>query len=217
MLESLRHQVLAVARQALDSGLVRGSEGNFSVRDPLTGYIVVTPTGVPYTEMAGDDVVVIDDRGRTVWAKPGRAPTSETPLHTLLYRERPDVGAVVHTHSPYGIVLAVAQQAIPPITIPLATLVGSRVPVARYCPPGTDQLGLSALRAMDGGRAVLLGSHGALAVGPDLPTAAAIAQAVEDAARIYYMATVIGKPYELRPTEIDYLVETAQRYGRREG
>jgi L-fuculose-phosphate aldolase len=137
-------------------------------------------------------------------------------MHTLMYRERPEVGAVVHSHSPYAVVLSVAQRPIPIITIPMAIVVGRRVPVALYCRPGTEELGRSALAAMDGGNATLLGSHGVLAVARNLEAAAEIATVVEDAARIYYMASAVGQPFELPEEEVVYLIDLARRFGRKE-
>lgn len=193
MLLELRKRVFEAAVEMERLKLAQLSEGNISARDPQTGLIAVTPTSLPYTKMTVDDIVIIDLDRNIRWGN--HRPTSETPMHTLILRERPDVGAVVHTHSPYALTFAVTAREIPIVHLEAAYRVGERIPVARHAPPGTEELGWTALEALGGPggpRACLLQNHGLLAVGSTVEEALTAAVVAEEAARVYLQCLQIG-------------------------
>ncbi len=196
MLESLRRRVCDVAVEMERLGLVRGTAGNVSARDPDgSGLVAVTPTSLPYRRMTADDVVILDPDGSVRWGR--RRPTSETPMHTVVLRERPDVGGLVHTHSIHALSFAVVNREIPVVHLEAVYRLGEVVPVARHAPPGTEELGRRALEALggpDGPRACLLQNHGVLAVGAGVEEALANALAVEEAAHCYHLALRLGEP-----------------------
>jgi ribulose-5-phosphate 4-epimerase/fuculose-1-phosphate aldolase len=199
LLETLRVELLAATRRAVEAGLLPGTAGNLSVRDAESGLIVITPSQIPYHRCAPEDMVVIDQDLRVVEGR--HAPSSERRMHLALYRARPDAGAIVHTHSPYATAFAVLERSIP-FAIAEMSLIGGSVPVAPFDPPGTEELGINAARVMGDGPVVLLGKHGTVALGPDLERALNRAVILEDAARIYHLALQVGQPAGLTAPDL---------------
>jgi L-fuculose-phosphate aldolase len=144
----LRAVVVATAREMLRLGLVAGTEGNVSARDGDS--VLITPAAMPYEEMSGHDVVAIDPRGEP--AGGSGVPSSEWRVHLAIYAARPDVGAIVHTHSERATAWSHLDE-------PLGTVL-----TARVAPTGTDEIAAAAVEALGDLGAVLLGRHGVLAV-----------------------------------------------------
>lgn len=220
LLKELRKEVVRVGREALRSGVVHGTAGNMSVRDPATGLVAISPSGVPYPTLRPKDVVVVDLEGAVVDG--ARRPSSETPLHTMVYRHHPQIGAIVHTHAHYSTVVSCIRNELPPILTEVCLIVGPRVPVTRYGLTGTADLGASVLEVMDDEtRAVLLRNHGLLAFGADFSEALAVAEAVEESAKVYVHALSAngGREPTLVPEEL--IPEMRERflatYGQRTG
>ncbi|WP_324668548.1 class II aldolase/adducin family protein [Geochorda subterranea] len=216
LLARLRAEVVGVGRRLLQTGLVVGTSGNVSARDPETGYIAISPSGMEYDRIEADDVPVVDGQGRRVEGR--RRPSTELPTHLLVYRHRADVGAVVHTHSTYATVLAVLGWSLPPILGEAAAVLGGEVRVAEYATTGTEQLGRYTVEALEGRQAALLRNHGAIAVGRDLREALQAAWVLESTARVYWAARVAGSPLLLPPDEVmrvrqGYLAHYGQRPG----
>ncbi|HEX8093141.1 class II aldolase/adducin family protein, partial [Jatrophihabitans sp.] len=176
------------------TGLVRGTSGNVSARDPDSGAIAITPTGLGYAGMRDSDVAVLSLDGAQLDGD--LRPTSEVALHLGIYRARPDVGAVVHTHSMFATTFAVLGEQIPAVHY-LIVRAGQSVPVAPYARYGTAQLADSCVRALGSGFAVLLANHGVVAVGAGLGAAMAVAEAVEYTAELAWRARQLGVPQVL--------------------
>ncbi len=154
--------------------------------------------------MKVEDVVVVDVHGKVIEGK--WKPTSESPMHTIFYREREDVGAVVHTHAPYASVFAIVGEPIPMVVTEAALCLGGPVQVDPYVRPGTDDLAQSILEAMGEGVAVLMGSHGMITVGINLHEAYASTIAAEVSARFTILARSMGRePIILDPEEVNVL------------
>lgn len=204
MLEGYKRQVVRYAQQAEREGLCRHRSGNFSVRDKETGYIVITPTGMDRAEMLPEDVVVIDMQGRVVEALTGKKPTSESMMHIAVYKARPDVGAIVHTHSKNATAFAVMNKPIPAIVYELFLLGCKKgyIPVAPYGRPGTKKLAQSVLKPLEISDVALMQAHGVIAVAKDLKEALLRASYVEELAEIYYKTlTVLGHEPDVVPVE----------------
>ena len=204
MLEGYKRQVVRYAQQAGREGLCRHRSGNFSVRDKETGYIVITPTGMDRAEMLPEDVVVIDMQGRVVEALTGKKPTSESMMHIAVYKARPDVGAIVHTHSKNATAFAVMNKPIPAIVYELFLLGCKKgyIPVAPYGRPGTKELAQSVLKPLEISDVALMQAHGVIAVAKDLKEALLRASYVEELAEIYYKTlTVLGHEPDVVPVE----------------
>jgi L-ribulose-5-phosphate 4-epimerase len=194
LLQELCEKIVYAGVKLVEGHLVYLSSGNISARDPETGLIAVKPSGGDYLEIGPEDILIIDEDGNVVEGK-GK-PSSETPMHSLVYRRRKDVNAVIHTHSPVATAWSVAQRPIPPVTVG-QVLTGGAVPIAPYAQPGTQEVGEAALEAAGSGYAVLLQNHGPLVMGPTIEMALAAAYIVEEAATVAFHATLLGKELRL--------------------
>ena len=200
--QSERTIVVQAAQQLLRLGLVAATSGNVSMRlegDEKEGLIAVTPAGTDYETMTPEDIVVVDYdvdviEGDTV-------PSSESLTHVAVYKARSDISAVIHTHSIYASVLAVAGVPLPPILDELIAYLGGPVEVAEYGFPSTEDLGEKAIQAMGERNAVFIRNHGVLAAGRDMPDALRACELVERAAQIYIQARALGSVRTL-PSEV---------------
>ena len=192
--EEERQEVLETCRRIVDAGLVAGASGNVSRRvegsegAPL---VAITPSRVPYRRLTADDILVIDFQGDPVEGE--GVPSSETPAHLAVYQARPDVGAVIHTHSVYASALAVAGLEIPAILDEQVVSLGGPIPVAEYAMSASQELADRACAALGEGNAVLLRNHGVLGVGRDLEEAASVCELVERLAQVYVLALGLGR------------------------
>jgi L-fuculose-phosphate aldolase len=209
MLEEARAAVATAALRLLETGLVRGTAGNVSAR--AGELVAVTPTGVDYRRLDQGSIPLVDLDGRVVDG--GLAPSSELPLHLAVYRARPDVGAVVHTHSTFATTFAVLGEELPAVHYLLAHA-GRRVRVAPYATYGSGELAGVCVAALAGGGAVLLANHGVVAVGPGLDRALLVADAVEHVAELCWRARCLGTPVVLPDAEMDRVARAFERYGR---
>jgi L-ribulose-5-phosphate 4-epimerase len=211
MLETLREEVRQAAAAMQKAGLVVGSDGNVSARDPETGHIAITPSGMPYDEIDADDFVIVDVDQNVIWGK--RKPSWETPMHTYLHKHLPDVFAIMHTHSRYATMFAIAQRDIPAATMNLAAQFGGTVPCAPYARTGSEEMGSSNLEYLKvNQRGILLGNHGTLLVGPNLKKVLQLAEALEDGAKQVYEASLIGDPSPLPDEEIRWLFDLVNSF-----
>ncbi|MEE9198346.1 MAG: class II aldolase/adducin family protein [Dehalococcoidia bacterium] len=202
--ESEKKAVADAARKMLARGLVAGTAGNVSLRLGQQGgsrLLAITPTGQPYEEMTAADIIVIDFEGDVVEGEGN--PSSESLTHIAIYDARPDVGSVIHTHSVYASVLAVAGVELPPIIDELVTYLGGPITVAEYGFPGTEDLGVKACAALEDRNAVLLRNHGALGVGKSVEEALRNCELVERAAQIFLHASALGKVGVLPPDVVE--------------
>jgi L-fuculose-phosphate aldolase len=209
LLESDRASLAELGRAMVDQGLTKGVGGNLSQRAD-DDRIVITPSGIPYHDIDPVDVPVITTDGERVDGD--LKPSSETPMHTMIYRERPDVGGIAHTHSPYATTFATLGQAIPPSHY-LVSYVGTEVPVTGYEQPATEALGGEAVDALgDEYNGCLLRNHGVVAVGEDADAALETALMIEFCARIHYQATNVGDPIVLDDANIEELMAEIEEY-----
>lgn len=211
LLERERKLVAEYGRMLLMEGLTRGTSGNLSIIDRPRQLVAVKPSAVEYLEIVPEDIAVVDLEGRQIegpWK-----PSSETPMHLALYRERPDIGAVIHTHSPYATTFACLEREIPPVHYLIAAA-GTHVPCVPYAPFGTEALAESAANGIGCGRAVLLAHHGLVAVGADLAEAFSVVQAVEFVAEIAWRVSCVGVPQGLTPEQVEDALRRMSHYGR---
>ncbi len=212
---ALRAAIVATARQMNALGINRGKSGNVSARLRAAGFdgYLITPTGLPYDETTADDIVALPLAGDETEARGARRPSSEWRFHRDLYATRPDVGAVVHTHSPFATTLACLDRAIPPFHYMVAVAGGSDIRCAPYATFGTQELSDHAMAALAGRRACLLSHHGMIAVGKTLRAALALAVEVETLAEIYWRASQIGEPSLLPDAEMNRVIARFASYG----
>jgi L-fuculose-phosphate aldolase len=212
ILEREREAVARYGRRLLEAGLTTGAGGNLSVACRQEDRVAISPSGMPYGEIGPEDVPVLDGKGRIVEGR--RRPSTEWHFHLALYRARPEVGAVVHTHSTYATTFACLEREIPPVHY-LIGFAGRRVPVAPYATFGTEDLARCVVAAMEPEvNAVLLAHHGVVAVGADLAAAFTVAESVEFVARIGFQAEAIGSPRPLPADEMERVRRKFRDYGR---
>ena len=209
LFEPDRTTLSELGREMVEKGLTRGVGGNLSQRGDEE-HVAITPSGIPYDEIDPADVPVVTTEGEHV--EGDLTPSTETPMHTMIYRQRPDVGGIVHTHSPYATTFASLGRAVPASHY-LVSYVGPEIPVTGYEQPGTEALGREATEALgEDYNACLLRNHGVVAVGADADDALETAQMVEFCARIHYQAVSIGDPSILDEEYIDELIEDIAEY-----
>lgn len=213
----IRLEVVEAGIRLLNKGLVAGTWGNISTRIAGTDLIAVTPSGRDYRGLKETDIIIIDSAGHIIDGN--LKPSSEVPMHLSIYQARPDVGAIVHTHSIFASSCAVARKAIPPIIEDLIQVAGGSIDVADYALPGTGRLAQNVVSGLGSKRAVLLANHGVVCCGNNLDEAMLGCELVEKAAKIYIFAAQIGGAVSLGNEDVkimhDFYLEHYRR--RQEG
>ena len=207
MLESLKRDVVKVAKQAQKDGLCKHKSGNFSARDEESGYVVITPTGVDREVLAPRDMIIMDLNANVLENESGLKPTSEALMHLEIYKTRKDIHAVVHTHSMYATTFAVLNRPVPAVVYEIAqlNLPKGEIPVAAYGRPGTKELSDNVAGPMAGGDCCLMQGHGAVAADDrDIFGAYLRASYMEELSELYYNALLLGgrEPDVFPPEEL---------------
>ena len=210
---ALRAAVVAAMRRLEARGLNRGSAGNISVR--CGADMLITPSGVPPAELAPEQLVRLPLRGEPA-PRGGLRPSSEWRLHRDVLRARDDIGAVVHTHSPYATVLACCHRPIPALHYMVVAGGGHEIPLAPYATFGTAELSAAVVRTLGQHHlACLLANHGALACGPDLERALWLAEELEGLAFLHWAALQLGGGVVLAAAELARVEARFRDYGPR--
>lgn len=194
MFDELKQAVVKYARAADRQGLCKHRAGNFSVREPKTGYICITPTGIDREELCFHDIIVIDSKAKVIEAQTGLKPTSEALMHLAVYQSRPEINAIAHTHSRFATSFAILKKPIPAIVYEILNL-GCKegyIPVAPYGRPGTPELAKSVIKPLQISDVVLMESHGVIAVAQDLKEALLKASYAEELSEIYYRTLTLN-------------------------
>lgn len=209
-----RKILIEAGREMLEKKLTVETWGNLSVRDRETGLVYLTPSAMAYHAIGPEDVAVCTPDG--VQLEGVRRPTVELQLHLGLYRLRPEVNAIIHTHPIQSQVFAVLRRPIPPVIDEAAQVLGGTVPVADYALPGTQELADSVCRAMEGRvRACLMANHGAVCVGESMEQAFKVCAVLEMTAEIYRHALTLGQPHVLSGELVEQMWDFANnRYGK---
>jgi L-fuculose-phosphate aldolase len=210
LLPEARHAIVTTCQELSRSGLVVGTAGNVSVREG--DLVAVTPSGLRYAELTPELIGVHRLDGAPVEAPLG--PTSELPLHLAIYAARPEVGAVVHTHSVAATALSTLVDEIPSVHYYMA-MFGGPVLVAPYATYGTETLARNVVHALRDRTGCLMGNHGAVTVGPDLVTAHDKSIYLEWLCEVYLRASSAGSPRLLSALEIDAVGSKLEGYGQR--
>jgi len=195
-----RQHVVDMCRTLLERGYLKATEGNASVRVPGYDRYAVTPSNYDYARMRPEDIVIVDFAGKEVpgTGGSGLAPSIECGMHATIYRERPDVHAIVHTHQPYASALAFLRKPIPALTDEQVRFLGRGVDIIDYAPAGTSFLARNVRKKMaSGANAFILANHGIVALGTD-PDRAVFNMALLEKVSIAYLLALIteaGKVY----------------------
>jgi L-ribulose-5-phosphate 4-epimerase len=212
--EVVRATVAALHAELTRYGLVAWTSGNVSARVSGTNLMVIKPSGVSYEDLTAASMIVCDLDGQVVDGD--LAPSSDTAAHAYVYREMPEVGGVVHTHSPYATAWAARGEAIPCVLTGQADEFGGEIPIGPFALIGGDDIGkgIVATLAQHRSPAVLMRNHGVFTVGRDARAAVKAAVMCEDVARTVHLARLLGEPIAIPAGDIDALYARYQNvYG----
>ena len=201
---STKELLIQVTKQAYAEKLFAATSGNLSIYDRTEGRIYITPTSYPYDIMTVDDVVVIDPEGNVLEGR--HKPSSEWRLHAAIYRAYDNVNAVVHTHSPYATAFAINNQTIPVVLYEMVYFLNGDIRCAEGAIPGSDDVGINAVKALQDRNGCLMANHGTVAVGDTLPRAYTRAVYIEDAAKAYSLALGHGPVRVIESAEVDRIL-----------
>lgn len=207
MLEDLKRELHRLHLELPRHNLVTWTSGNISARHAQSGLVVIKPSGVRYEALQPEHMVVLDVQGRVM--EGALKPSSDTATHLYIYRQRPDVCGVVHTHSPYATAFAAVGQPIPAVLTAACDEFGGEIPCGGLVLIGDEQIGREVVRAIGGSPAILMQNHGVFTVGPSAEAALKAAVMVEDVARTVWLALQIGRPL---PIPEEMIASLRRRY-----
>ncbi len=207
MLEELKQEVCALNLELPRNGLVTWTSGNVSGRDRESGLVVIKPTGIRFEALRPEHMVVVDAYGKVV--EGDLKASSDVYTHCVIYRGRPDVFGVVHTHSDYATAFAAVGKTIPPVLTAICDEFGGTIPLGKLELIGNEDIGREVLRSIGDSPAILMQNHGVFTVGktPELAVKAAVM--VEDVARTVWIAMQMGQPI---PIPEDIVAKLRRRY-----
>lgn len=212
MLEELRHTLWQLHLELPKNNLVKWTGGNVSARDPASGGVLIKPSGMRYEQLRPEQFILLDLDGRVIEGELN--PSSDTLTHLYIYRQRPEVGGIVHTHSPYATAFAAVGKPIPCCLTAIADEFGGPIPVGGFALIGSEEIGKRVLEAIGTSSAVLLKQHGVFTIGKDAEAAVKAAVMVEDIARTVWLAMQIGEVEDIPPDQVARLYQRYQKvYG----
>ncbi len=203
MLEQLKEELVQLHLELPKNNLVVWTGGNISARDPETGYIAIKASGIRYEEMRPEHMIVVDLEGKMIEGK--LKPSSDTTSHLYIYKHRPDVGGVVHTHSVYATAFAAVNKPIPVVLTAIADEFGGPIPCGGFALIGDEAIGKVVVESIGKSPAVLLKNHGVFTIGGNARSAVKAAVMTEDNARTVWLAMQIGTPDEISQEDVEKL------------
>ena len=202
----IREKVIEYSLMCQKSGLIRGTSGNISIRSDDGKVIAISPTSIPYEKLTAQDIPLVDENCNIV--EGSTKPSSEMPMHTAVLRARPDLNAVIHTHSKWATILSVIGQELPIITIPMVALAPSPAPIVPFEIPGSPELGEAIVKGLGKtGYAVLMENHGLLVAGPSIEVAMMLTDYIDEAAEIAFYCNLGGNCKGIATENVMKLVE----------
>ena len=215
-MKNWKREVIDAGIRMLSEGITIGTWGNVTVRDPETGYVYLSPSGMPYKTLVEDDIVVVRLDGSRVEGT--RKSTIETEMHLAIYRARPECNAVIHTHPIYSTAFSAMGEDIPLLLDEAAQVLGDVVRTTAYALPGSQELADECVKALgEKSMACLLRSHGAVCLGKDLEQAFGNSTVLEATARVYSIIRSMGKQFDpISPENIAFMQNFVKNsYGQR--
>jgi L-ribulose-5-phosphate 4-epimerase len=203
MLTELRQEVWRLHLELPKNNLVAWTTGNLSARDPETGLVVIKPSGVKYEDLTPANMIIVDPEGNVV--EGDLKPSSDTASHLYIYRHRPDVFGVVHTHSRYATAFAAVNKPIPVYLTAIGDEFGCAIPCGGFALIGGEEIGKVVIESIGDSPAVLLKNHGVFTIGPSAEAALKSAVMVEDVAATVWLALQIGQPDEISAENVTKL------------
>jgi len=211
LLQTERELVVEYGKKMSAAGLSTGTSGNISIYNAERQLMAISPSGMGYFDIKPEDVVVTDLNAKIIDGE--KKPSSEWALHTIFYKEKKHVRAIVHTHSVYCTTFAVLNKPICAVHYVIGDAGVPTVPCAPYMTFGTIELAEVAVKACGKSDAVLLANHGLLACGTNIKNAYGLAANMEYIAELQYRAMCIGEPVILSDAEMANVIERFKSYG----
>lgn len=203
MLGELKEELVELHLELPKNNLVVWTGGNVSARDAETGFIVIKASGIRYEEMRPEHMVVVDLDGKMV--EGDYKPSSDVHSHLYIYKHRPDIGGVVHTHSAYASAFAAVNKPIPVVLTAIADEFGGPIPCGGFALIGDDAIGKVVVESIGKSPAVLLKNHGVFTVGKNAKSAVKAAVMTEDNAKTVWLSMQIGTPDEIPQEDVEKL------------
>jgi len=201
MLEKLREEVWKANISLFKCGLVTMHSGNASGRDFETGFVIIKPSGIDYETLKPNNLVIVDKTGQTI--EGNLNPSVDTPIHLFLYKNLPEIGGIIHTHSNYATSFAALGMSIPAYLTAIADEFGNLIPCTEFASNEGDEIGKAILKVKNDSPAVLLKNHGVFTLDTSPKKALKAAVMVEDIAKTVHLALLKGKPNILPPEEVN--------------
>lgn len=208
----IKKEMCEIGKRVYNRGMVAANDGNFSVKLNDNEFLC-TPTGVSKGFMTPEYICKVDATGKVLQANKGFKPSSEIKMHMRVYKERPDVRAVVHAHPLYATSFAIAGIPLTQPIMPEAIIALGCVPIAAYGTPSTEEIPDAVSEYVQYYDAVLLENHGALTYSDSLLNAYHKMESVEFYARLLYQSKVLGGPKELSPAQVETLYALRKSFG----
>ena len=203
MLEKLKEELVALHLELPKNNLVAWTSGNVSARDFERNVVVIKPSGIRYEELRAEHMVVVDMDGNTI--EGNLKPSSDTASHLYIYKHRPDVGGVVHTHSRYATAFAAVGKEIPCVLTAMGDEFGGPIPCGGFALIGDEAIGKVVVETIGKSPAVLLKNHGVFTIGKNATAAVKAAVMTEDVAATVWMALQIGTPDAIPQADVQKL------------
>lgn len=210
LLENERKLVVEYGQKLVTAKLTSGTGGNISIYNRDLKLMAIKPSGMAYFETKPEDVVVMDLNGNIVEGE--RRPSSESTMHSIIYKNRPDANSVIHCHSMYATTIACMNWDLPAVHYMIG-LAGINVRCAKYATYGAPELADNCLEAIEGRNAALLANHGLIACGGDISSTFSTIEEVEFCCELYYRAKSIGEPVILSDEEMINVMGKFTTYG----
>jgi L-ribulose-5-phosphate 4-epimerase len=205
LLQAIRADLVTLNQALLENGLVTWTSGNVSIRDPETGYVAIKASGVKFPDLTPESIVVVDLDGNMIEGK--LKASSDTASHLYIYRHRPEMNGVVHTHSNYATAFAALGRPIPVYLTAHGDEFGGPIPCGRFALIGGEEIGKIVVESIGSSSAVLLKNHGVFTIGVTGEAALKAAVMVEDIARTVWLALQLGQPDEIPAEMIEKLYD----------
>ena len=213
MLEFEKIQLVEYGNRLYNDGLTRSTGGNLSIFNREKNLMIITPSGIPYSDTRVEDIVVMDLDNNIV--EGNKKPSSEFPMHTAVYKARKDINSMIHMHATFCSTLSTLRKPLPAVDYLVALCGGTNVPIAEYASYGTQELADNAVKAMGMTNAVLLANHGINVVGQNISETYYLADQLEFCAELYIRALSCGTPYILDDKEMIKMVSKFETYGQK--
>lgn len=212
MLENLKQEVYEAHRKLWENRLVMWTSGNVSGRDPKTDLVVIKPSGISYDELHPDHLVVVDLNGCII--EGNLKPSVDMTTHLYVYKYKPEVMSVIHTHSTYASAFAAIGQPIPVCLTAMADFFGGDIPVGELVLIGEEEIGKEIVSKIGNSKAIIMKNHGPFTIGKNVNEALQAAIFLEEIAKVLIMSKILGEPQTIPGSMINILHKNyTEKYG----